>query len=185
MQYWFISDLHFGHKNILKFNPKTRQYKDIDEMDEAIIRHWNSKVETGDIVYILGDFSFRNVKDTIKILKRLNGVKILIEGNHDRKALKDNEFKEQFFDIQPYLATVINDKKFVMFHFPIYEWDHMHRGAYHLHGHVHGHPTGVKGRILDVGWDAQGTLLSFQDVVRILEKKEIRTHGDGNPDDTY
>ena len=50
---FYISDLHFGHKNILGFD--NRPFVDIEQMNNELIRRWNSVVSDGDVVYVLGD----------------------------------------------------------------------------------------------------------------------------------
>lgn len=45
---FYISDMHFGHKNVIKFD--NRPFNDVDEMDAELIRLWNSKVSAGDHV---------------------------------------------------------------------------------------------------------------------------------------
>lgn len=80
MTNWFVSDLHFGHRNVINYC--NRPYKDIDEMTEALVTIWNNTVKDGDTVYVLGDFSL-NPKWSGQILPRLKGNKILIPGNHD------------------------------------------------------------------------------------------------------
>lgn len=176
---WFTSDNHFGHKNILKFQEKqgTRLGKDADEMNELMIQKWNSQVAIADRVYCLGDFSFMNSERTEKILKRLNGQIHLILGNHDHWL---NQQTEQYFEsISHYKEIEIERKKIIMFHFPIFEWNRMHHGSYHLFGHVHGH-TSIPGRALDVGIDNRPQkdmgLWSWEEIDRLLSKIDIRSH---------
>lgn len=79
---FFTSDLHFGHKNIIRFD--NRPFSTVEEMDEALIRNWNAKVSDEDTVYVLGDISWYNDAKTSEIINSLHGHKILIKGNHDR-----------------------------------------------------------------------------------------------------
>ena len=51
---YYISDLHIGHANAIRFDG--RPFADVNEMNNAIIENWNSRVKTDDTVYILGDF---------------------------------------------------------------------------------------------------------------------------------
>lgn len=51
---YFISDLHLGHKNVLKFD--NRPFINIEEHDKTIIDNWNSKVNDNDDVYVLGRY---------------------------------------------------------------------------------------------------------------------------------
>lgn len=77
---FFTSDLHFGHQNILKFC--NRPWKTTEEMDEALIKRWNSVVGKDDIVFNLGDFAFAPDRRWKEVLSRLNGHHYLILGNH-------------------------------------------------------------------------------------------------------
>lgn len=175
---WFTSDNHFFHKSILKFCPDTRGgARDIEEMNELMIAKWNSQVAKKDIVYTLGDFSFGNSEDTVKILRRLNGIKHLIKGNHDYWINGDS--KTYFESISEYKEIKIDGKPIVMFHYPIFEWNKMHYGSYHLFGHVHGNCT-VPGRAMDVGVDARAQkdmgLWTWEEIDGILGSREVRTH---------
>ncbi len=84
---WFISDTHFGHKNILKLDEEQGEQRklwvDIHERDESLIFLWNRKVKPEDEVFHLGDFAFLSQKQTGEIAERLNGRMLLILGNHD------------------------------------------------------------------------------------------------------
>ena len=78
--YYFISDPHFGHENILKMCQ--RPFESVEEMNEAMIDAWNQRVTGNDTVFILGDLFYR-CPDPEPILQRLKGKKRLIIGNHD------------------------------------------------------------------------------------------------------
>lgn len=177
MTTWFTSDNHFFHKGILNFCRETRQGDTVEEMNELMIKKWNQQVGPKDIVYILGDFSFGNSNQTEDILCRLNGRKHLVRGNHDYWI--DERTRQHFESISDYKELQINKQKIVLFHFPIFEWNKMHYGAYHLYGHVHGAST-VPGRAIDVGIDARPTkdmsLWTWEEIDSILSVREIRTH---------
>ena len=51
---YYIADLHLGHANAIRFD--NRLFADVDEMNESLIRSWNSMVTKQDTVYVLGDF---------------------------------------------------------------------------------------------------------------------------------
>ena len=59
-QVFFIGDTHFGHDNALRFRT---QFSSIQEHDEFIIERWNKTVHKRDLVYHLGDFSFKQKQD--------------------------------------------------------------------------------------------------------------------------
>ena len=179
MKEWVTSDLHFGHANIMKFCPETRKFADVEDMNQSMIREWNAKVSPEDKVYILGDFAFLPTNKAVAILNQLNGEKILIEGNHDRKLLKDPVFRRCFKEIHVYLDTVrYNKQPVIMFHYPIAEWDRMHHGAIHLFGHVHGGVSGLEAyRARDVGMDATGNVVTLlEDICADAAKGEIKGH---------
>jgi calcineurin-like phosphoesterase family protein len=180
MRTWVTSDLHFGHKNIMKFCPVTRaRFKDdVNYMTEAMIEEWNAKVGTADTVYILGDVAFLPADKAALVIMRLNGRKILIEGNHDRKTLMDQTFRSAFKEVHQYLQVNYDGHRVIMFHYPIWEWDQMHRGSLHFYGHLHGGTSGLeKFRALDVGMDATGEIvISMETAIRRIKDNQIRGH---------
>jgi len=147
-------------------------------MNNAMAEEWNNKVEPNDLVYILGDVAFMSGSDAGRMMTRLNGKKILIEGNHDKKTLKDATFYNAFDEVHKYLDINYDGHKIVMFHYPISEWDQMHRGALHFHGHLHGGPSGLeKYRALDVGMDSTGEIvISMERAIRLIKDYEIKRH---------
>lgn len=83
---FYISDTHFGHAHIIRYD--NRPFMNATEMEEAIIERWNEVVSDKDTVYILGDFSWYKEEQTLGILNRLSGKKVLVKGNHDRISPK-------------------------------------------------------------------------------------------------
>jgi calcineurin-like phosphoesterase family protein len=111
-------------------------------------------------------------------MRRLNGRKILVQGNHDRKLLQDAGFRGCFEEIHHYLDINYNGTKVVMLHYPIAEWDQMHRGAVHFHGHLHGGESGMERyRCRDMGIDATGQIaMLMEDAIRDAMRGEIKGH---------
>lgn len=133
---YFISDLHFGHKNVLSFD--NRPFRTIEEHDRALVSNWNRTVSDSDRVYLLGDVSWHNPQKTIEIVKSLNGEKHLIVGNHDKKAVKNSAFRSLFEEIKDYKELPLPDGKGIaLCHYPIPCFNNHYHGWYHLYGHVH------------------------------------------------
>lgn len=133
---YFISDLHLGHENVISFD--NRPFNSIEEHDKCIIMSWNNKINIDDDVYILGDISWYNVTKTIEILNNLNGYKHLIVGNHDKRFLKNKEFRDCFVEICDYKELYLNkDESIVLCHYPIPCFKNHYYGWYHFYGHVH------------------------------------------------
>ncbi len=164
----------------MKFCPENRgHFNDVDHMNEEMIRMWNDIVCAEDLTYILGDVAFLPSAEAVKILKRLNGRKILIEGNHDRKLVKDPVFRSCFEEIHKYHWINYDKTMIVMFHYPIhFEWDQAHRGSVHFYGHVHGDKTGLEDyRARDVGYDATGNVVTLlDDIVKDALTGKVPNH---------
>lgn len=133
---FYISDLHFGHKNILAYD--NRPFKTVEEHDEELLCRWNNKVSIDDDVWILGDISWYNATKTIEIFKRLNGTKHLCIGNHDKKLLRNKDIRDLFTEIVDYKEIQFdNGEGIVLSHYPIPCYNNHFYGWYHLYGHVH------------------------------------------------
>ena len=132
---YYTSDLHFGHKNILKYEP--RPWADIEQMDQGLIERWNSKVQNEDTVFILGDLTFyKDERKNIELVSQLKGHKHLIIGNHDY-YVKEKYLNKYFESIQHYKRIQDQGREVILFHYPIFNWDKQQFGSYHLYGHVH------------------------------------------------
>jgi len=185
---YFISDPHFGHKNIIKY--ANRPFTSVDEMDETIIKNWNGMIGKTDEVYILGDVSLTNSERTKEILNRLNGRLYLIKGNHEKSVMSSKENRDRFEWIKDYyeLKYEYNGKRnmIVMCHYAMRVWNKSHHGAYHLYGHSHDSLEYEQwGKSMDVGIDSAARIFgeyrpfTFDEIDGILSKripKEIDHH---------
>ncbi len=136
MAVYYISDLHFGHKNILAYDD--REFSDIETHDRALMEIWNSTVDPDDEVWLLGDISWYNPLRTIEIFSRLNGTKYLCAGNHDKRILKNKNVRDLFAEITDYKEIRLTDRiGVVLCHYPIPCFNHHFHGWIHLYGHVH------------------------------------------------
>jgi len=126
MKIFITADHHFNHKNIIKYC--NRPFKTVEEMDEFMIKKWNSKVDKNDIVIHLGDFSFGKKEKIKEIRKRLNGTIILVTGNHDRKIAGDCDFIIVRGNLQ--IGNL------VLSHRPLTK-EEIPKNCKNIHGHIH------------------------------------------------
>lgn len=190
MTQFVSSDLHFDHKNIIKYCPLSRGHlTSVDEMNEEIITKFNMTVEENDHTFLLGDIGFGAPSRTMDFLKRMNGTKTIIHGNHDRKLISSTEFQNQS---QRNLAGIIEDTPYkvishtldgakygvILFHFRIASWDGAHHGSIHLYGHEHANGPEMSTRCMDIGADTNNLYPHALDsVVRRLSKREMSFNG--------
>ncbi len=127
---FFISDTHFSHENILKFEPHYRPFDTIEEHDQELIKRWNSVVRPNDIVYHLGDVVFGQ-KNLFK-LGFLNGDKRLIMGNHD--CYSTHEYLKYFTKLYGCLQW---QGFCILSHIPVNPQQLSGRYRYNIHGHLH------------------------------------------------
>ena len=104
-------------------------------MDRTLIENWNNVVTHNDDVYILGDMFWVKSDEAIEILKKLNGRKHLIKGNHDR--IHDNAYQRYFVEITHYKEIIVSGMDIVLCHYPILCYKNKDYDWIHLYGHVH------------------------------------------------
>lgn len=185
---FFTSDLHFFHKNVIKYCGRPWTF---EEQTEQLIERWNSRVGLMDDVYHLGDFAFAGMKQLSKVadvIKQLNGKITFIRGNHcDRRlwrAISDMNITH-VEEICDYKEIRMDGVKIVMCHYPFETWNTAHHGAWHLHGHCHG-SLPSKGKRLDVGIDnhPDHQIFTYDEIREHMLKQEIVVvdHHDGERD---
>lgn len=163
---FFTADTHFGHESIIRLCK--RPFDSVEAMDEALIARWNARIAPNDVVYHVGDLSFRAGKPPQAYLERLNGQIHLIIGNHDDRARI--EASGRLRSISDIKEIKWKGQHIVLCHYPMREWPGAYRGAWHLFGHVHGRlDSEPHGYSLDVGVDSHDyTPLAAEDVAILM-----------------
>lgn len=169
---YFTSDHHFYHANIIRYCK--RPFATVEEMNDEMLRRWNSVVRSDDIVYYLGDFSLAK-RPVEYFVPRLNGEKYLIMGNHDpchpchkkkAEAGKEIFLKAGFKSLELERTIEIAGQSVLLNHMPYVvvqensqhydlkykEFRPKNKGLWLLHGHVH-EKWKIKNRMINVGVD--------------------------------
>jgi len=118
------SDLHFGHKNIVKYRP----FISSEEHDALVISNWNALITKQDRVIVLGDVAFNEAG--LKKIALLNGVKIFVVGNHD--SFSKERYKQYFGKPRLYYT---HKEELLFTHIPVHP--QALRGYKNVHGHLH------------------------------------------------
>lgn len=127
MQSLLTSDLHLGHKAIIKYRPQFKTMKDHDDflIDQIL------KLDKRTVLTILGDFLFDG-EHYDEYIQRLSKKKCrikLVMGNHDSLKL----MKEPIFEIQ---LPLYSYKNIWVSHCPIHP-DELRGRLGNIHGHLH------------------------------------------------
>ena len=179
---WLTSDCHFNHKNIIPYEPESRPFNSIQEMNEIIISNWNSVVKETDEVWVLGDFFMGMLTEIEPILKRLNGKIHLVRGNHDQKN-RIKIYEENGIDIHDIAYLQYKGRYFILCHFPNESEEFVrmvvedNSEVVWLYGHVHSKaPKGYVNGTYHVGVDTNNlTPISIQQIWEECWPKEIMT----------
>jgi len=159
-------------------------------MNEGLILRWNQVVSVDDTVIVVGDFCFGNSSKRTEILNRLNGTKILVQGNHDKGNITPKGFDLMVRE----MSMTIAGHKVSIKHYPLkYKlvkglWakyvqrrrpkhlDRMDvdRGQYHIHGHTHSTVRFNENQI-HVGCDAWDcTPIPIKTIEKYIAIREIK-----------
>lgn len=184
---FITSDTHFGHKNIVRGVTNwrtqdgevpvgsTRDFETIEQMNNRLVNAINNVVGQDDTLIMLGDVSFGGFENIGIFLDRLICKNIhLILGNHDTHIENNREnIQSRFLSVQHYLEVNINDKNFVLCHYPLQSWNGLNKGVIHLHGHSHlGYNKKFgNGKRMDVGVDGNDMVpYSIDAIIKIMSK---------------
>jgi calcineurin-like phosphoesterase family protein len=135
----FISDIHADHQSMLDVRRRVIGdfdcFKNLESWQSFIFGKINSCLEKGDILYLLGDFSFGDPQKFRNQIK--GGVSIfLVRGNHDPSIQKC----EQVFgvgQVREQMDIKVNGHRCFLSHYPTAFWPASHHGSFHVYGHTH------------------------------------------------
>jgi calcineurin-like phosphoesterase family protein len=194
MSIYFSSDWHLGHANIIKYDG--RPFKDVEEMDLAIITNVTEQLKKGDTLYYLGDFgmtrSRNDMEGHMKALALTGANLFFIKGNHDKTdTLRLYQRYGTYLGEQKkikiplsYLGNTPDVQEIVLNHYAMRVWDKSHRGTWHLYGHSHHSLPDLEDSLsFDVGingWDYK--LVSFAEVQQKMAKKKYKPIDHHKPD---
>jgi len=164
MKYYITADFHFSHHNILKYC--NRPFQNAPEMNQAMLERYNKLIKSDDVVFIAGDFAFYDREiETLK--KELNGNKIFIIGNHDKKSKIKSIINSVQVEYKGKMINIVHNPGLANPNF-----------KYNFCGHVHNmfkfkkvHHTDKESYIVNVGvdvWDFQP--VSFDKALSDLNK---------------
>lgn len=131
---WFISDCHFGHRNILKYRP---EFSSIEEHDGTIMENILSTVTKRDTLIMLGDmfFTLEDLQEKGELLRKAPKVSVLVLGNHDTDTNTRAENVGQMWAMFDSVHGIITRNGHWLSHAPIHPIEL--RGKNNIHGHVH------------------------------------------------
>ena len=191
---WVTSDTHYNHANICRGTTswrkpdgsipikETRDFKNLDLMNDTIVNNINSIVKEDDILIHLGDWSFGGFESIQKFRDRIICKNIhLILGNHDHHIENNKEnIQELFLSVSHYNTLIIGKIEIQLMHYPIDSWNNLRKGAMHLHGHCHlpNNKRLGKGKRIDVGIDGHLEFRPYhlmRELVPLLNKQPIHS----------
>lgn len=191
---WFVSDLHLAHNKPFILGP--RGYSNIEE---ALKHQWqmlNEHIGPNDIVFNLGDAVIGAGANSLDYAKRIVHLtckhQYFIWGNHNAgihqiydDCRKDIGLLADDIEIYPltypnssftflghYAEITIDGRVVVLTHYPIASWNHISKGAYHIHGHCHRNlKEDTTLQRLDVGWEWKRRPVEWSEIVRELSPR--------------
>ncbi len=165
---WFTADFHLSHANIIKYC--NRPFKDVETMDEMILKNLEKKINSGDVLYFLGDLTFKE-KIAITFFERFSYCDIhYIVGNHDSRQVI-NLAKEYCKSVSQLKDIKLENQNITLCHYAMRVWNKSHFNSWQLYGHSHGRLDPI-GKQHDVGVDnCDFNPISFKELLDIMENK--------------
>lgn len=201
-----VADLHFGHNKPFIWGMETDRSFATQEGHDSFLRNEALRIQ-GNSLLFLGDWCLTCPYEKFEnFLKLFTGDIYMLLGNHNAHILdfwkkrrdhqKDNGARlfhgNTLYNLGHYAEVEWEGNQIVCCHYPILEWNKMHRGTWHLSGHVHNKytensPFDTTQKGLDIGvdnailwglhkWGEKRAFFDMADVEKIMSKKQIRPH---------
>lgn len=158
---FFTGDPHFNHSSIIRHCG--RPFPNTDVMNATIVDNLNSVLDSGSLLYILGDVGFGLWSALEEILRSIKGRKILINafGGHEKTGMR---CKHMFDKVTPLEVIKCRGQHITLCHFAMRTWHKSHYNSFHLFGHSHGKLLPI-GKSYDVGVDNNNFMPVSEDQV--------------------
>lgn len=155
---WFTSDTHYAHTNICRGVSRwgnhdedgnfevsvsaTRDFPDLEVMNDLMVDNINNNVDENDYLIHLGDWSFGGIERVTEFREKVNCKNIvLILGNHDHHIQREKHLQKLFTHVTHYDELKVTHKhdshRFILCHYPIISWNGQREKTMMLHGHQH------------------------------------------------
>jgi len=184
---WFMSDLHYNHANVIRFNE--RPFENVYRMNKHIEETLKTTPKKGDIIFDLGDLFWKGVSETEmkRIISEIPKQRIYkIMGNHDNYNVYKKSYVGTLFSLISDILEINVDYqgkiyKLVLSHYPLLSWRDKSRGSWMIAGHTHGALDSYNKESgdlrVDIGFDSEiakntgNFMISFPDLIKHFEKK--------------
>ena len=192
---WFVSDLHLGHDKPFILGP--RKYQNVNEA-YTHTHEMLKMIGPDDILFNLGDMVIGAGANSMEYAKRIVYLpckhQYFIWGNHNAGIqqmydecrsevglLADDieiyplTYRNSNFTFLGHRAEIFIDGRAVILdHYPIASWNHIGKGAMHIHGHTHLNLQGDKRLLrIDASWEWKRRPVEWSEMLREVGDKKV------------
>jgi len=128
MKIFFASNLCLSRPKAVK----SRGFETAEEMNNALIKNWNSVVKPNDIVYHLGDFAWDPLSSE-DAMNRLNGNINFMTSEWD-SAIYETIEKFENHVLLDNTIQYVDTKDLVISYWPLADWAGRTKNTIHVHG---------------------------------------------------
>jgi len=172
MKIFVTSNQQFGRPGAIK--AYKRPFADVEEMDEYLAKQWNSVVNKGDTVFVLGNFAW-DPESGERLVKLLNGNIYVIPGEWDRAAKDISDLAGSSLTYHAIGIKEILGLKAVLSYWPLEDWPKKKKGFVSFIGHVNKkYKSDHKKHIVNVrcdNWDYKP--IEIQQIVKLYNDPDL------------